>query len=272
MHLLVALLLAADPTSPSDASAPPLPRCLVMIAEQNLGHASYWWAKGSAADLSIVENALVENLRRRGVTFVDHDQLTALMQASKGMSKDEPSDSDVKQFAGHAGADVVFVGKAIVSDAGEVLGTKMHSLQANVSVRLLNLDDAKIIGTVTRTVTVVNVDTVTGSSKALTQAGDKVAQELYGKLVEAWQSHTGIRLTVTGLKSWTELHAIEDALRKTQGVTGLKERGYEAGTAEIELGTTLAASAIAERLNTKIGKVTLAVDAVSANTVRVSRH
>jgi len=269
MHLFFALFMAADSSPPANTT-PPLPRCLVMIAEQNLGHASYWWAKGSGADLSIVENALVENLRKRGVTFVDHAQLTALMQQAPG--KDEPSDSDVKQFAGHAGAEVVFIGKAVVSDAGQVLGTQMHSLQANVSVRLLNLDDAKIIGTVTRTVTVVNADSVTGSSKALVQAGDKIAQELYGKLVDAWQNHQGIHVTISGLKNWNELHAIEDAVRKIPGISALKERGYEAGVADLDLSTALAASALAEHLNTKVGKVSLSVDAVSANVVKVSRH
>lgn len=266
MYLLTALLLAAD------ATPPPLPRCLVMIAEQNLGHTSYWWAKGTGADLGIVENAIIESLRSRGVVFIDHDQLTALLKSSKELGKDEPSDADVKQFAGHAGADVVFIGKAIATDAGEILGTKMHSLQANVSVRVLNLDDAKIIGTDSKTITGVNVDTVTGSNKVLTQAGQKVAGDLYDKLVQAWQNRTGVHLTVSGLKSWGELRSIEDALRKTDGVTAVSERGYEAGKGDIELGTALAAAAIAERLTTKIGTISLSVDAVSANTVRASRH
>jgi hypothetical protein len=262
MYLLAALLLAA----------PPLPRCLVMVAEQNLGHSSYWWAKGTGADLSIVENAMVESLRQRGVSFIDHDQLTALMKTSAGLGKDAPSDSEVKQFAGTAGADVVFVGKAIATDAGPILGTQMRSLQANVSVRLLNLDDAKIIGTASRTETVVNVDAVTGTNKALAQAGAKIAAELYDKLAAAWQNRTGVRLTVSGLKSWNELHALEDALRKTSGISAVNERRYDAGTAELELDTALAASAIAERLSEKIAKLTLSVDTVSANTVHASRH
>jgi len=265
MFMLAALLFAADPS-------PPLPRCLVMIAEQNLGHASYWWAKGAGTDLGIVENAIVETLRQRGVIFIDHDQLMALLQTSKGPGKDEPSDAEVKQFAGHAGADVVFIGKAIATDAGLVLGTKMHSLQANVSVRLLNLDDAKIIGTDSKTVTGMNVDTVTGSTKVLTQAGQKIAGDLYDKLAASWKNRTGVHLTVSGLKSWGELHAIEDALRKTTGVSAVNERGYEAGKGEIDLATALAASDIAERLNAKIGKMSLSVDAVSTNTIHATRQ
>lgn len=89
---------------------------------------------GFSTDLDAFENTFVTHGKQKGVVFIDRQSLQGKLQATGAIDSD-PSDKSVKEFAGSTGAEIVIIGKALATDAGTTLGTTMHSLQVNASLR-----------------------------------------------------------------------------------------------------------------------------------------
>lgn len=269
MLSLVLLLAAAAPEPPQKV----LPRCLIMLAEQNLGSdsAKFWWGaeKGFSADFEVAENTLAELLKAEGFVVVDRRMLSGKVEAAGAISKVEPGDKDVKEFAIRSGADVVFVGKIVVVDAGTVMNTPMHSLQATISVRALNVDDAKILASAATTATAANVDSVAGSTVALQKAAKKAGAELAAKVKESWTAPASkILVTVRGVKDWKRARDIELKLKAIANVTKLTQRGFKDKTAEFDVEYNGSTAALADQL--AAAKTTKSVESVTQNTLVLS--
>ena len=262
------LLLAS--TARAEDEAPPLPRVLLMVAEQNLGQsgANYWWdGKHLAMDLDTTENALAQLLTQKGFTVVDRRLLDGKVTVTNAMTSAEPSDAAIKEFAVKSGADVVFVGKAIATDAGVVLGTQMHSLQANISLRILNLDDARIVTSTAETQVFTHVDGMIGSSKALQKAANKAGEKMVPKLIEAWSNHKQVvKVKLSKLKDYKQLTQIEKQLRELPKVKQVTRRSFAAKVAEMEIEVLGSANTLAE----SVSALKLSVDSVTPNTLSLS--
>ena len=240
---------AAQPAAASPAAAAPapaaaeqkvLPRCLIMLAEQSIGaeKPKFWWGAsgGFSADFEVAENTLADVLKAQGFVVVDRRILAGKLEVAPALTTIEPSDKDIKEFALKTGADVVFIGKVVAVDAGTVLGTPMHSIQATLSVRALNVDDARIIGSSAGTQSAANVDTLAGSTKALQKVTQKAGTELAQKVKDSWQAPSSrIVVTVRGVKDWKRARDIEIALKAIAKVQKLTQRGFKDKTAEFEV-------------------------------------
>ena len=250
------------------------PRLLVMLAEQNVGQGgySYWWGSGGSGDIRIAENTLIGFFRDKGFTFVDYQVLGAQKKIGK---QTNVSNKDVMDLASKTEAEVVLIGKASARDAGSVMGTSMHSGQANISVRALNTDNGEIIATASSHGSSVHVDPTTAGTNALKVTTEKLSAKLMKKILAQWQKDTSgfanIRFKVSGLKNYKQLADLKMILQhQVRGVRGVHERRMSGKTAvlDLELSSTTQAFA-AELSGKKIPKFSIEISKVLPNQVDI---
>ncbi len=245
-----------------------MPRVLVMISEQNIGQPqpAFWWGgqQGSApvvantaVSLDAVENSFIKEWMAKGIIFVDRQAIMGKIKVGAPVtSTAAPNDQAVKEFAGNTGAEVVVYGQAVATDAGTVMGTQMHSLRANVSLKALNLDTGVIMGTSVVSQVANHIDPTTGGTKALQAAGKKASEELLQQILAKWESEVAgastVKLMITNVKSNKELKAlkrfIEDEVR---GVQAVRQREFRKKTAELEIDIKGSVQALVDELEAK---------------------
>lgn len=254
-----------------------LPRVLVMVTEQNVGSAStaMWWQgeKSFSLDLGAAENAIVDSLKQKGFSVVDRQALQGKIRVTKALDSESPPDDAVKEFAANTGAEVVIQGKAFANDIGTIMGTQMHSIRANISLRALYLDNGSILATATDTGTVGHIDPTTGGTQALTKVARKATGDLLGKILSQWEKEvagpTTVMLTVKNVSKSKFRRVLTTFLgNEIRGVQEVRDRGFRNKVAEFEVDITGSASTLAEELEEKkFGEFGVEIQEVSANKV-----
>jgi hypothetical protein len=258
-----------------------MPRVLLMITEQNVGSAAgnSWWAgeKSFSVDLGVVENTFIDQWNPKGFSFVDRQALAGKIKVSGAVTNaDQPSDDQAKEFAKGSGAEVVIFGKAIATDAGPIMGSQMHSCRANISLRALNVDSGEILGTSTQEGTAGHIDPPTGGTKALQKVSQKAAEDLLAKIMARWEAQVAgpnkVSLTINGVQKSKHLRDIETFLRNdVRGVQDVRQRGFKAKKAEMEIELKGTAQDLAEELeDKKFPGFNIEVEEITANSVTAS--
>lgn len=253
-----------------------MPRMLIMVAEQNVGQgdANFWWGnKTFSTNLDAVENTFMDHWMKKGVRFVDRQALQGKISTGPAISSAEPTNDAIKEFAGKSGAEIVIVGKAVATDVGTIMGTQMHSVRANISLRVLNLDTGRILATATRSEAVGHVDPQTGGTLALKKAAEKSADELLEKILAQWETEVSgpatITLNLTNVKQSKNLRSIAQVLREqVRGVQDVRQLSFKNKAAELEVEIKGSAQDLADELETKTFQgFAVDVQEVTSNTV-----
>lgn len=256
-----------------------MPRVLIMVSEQNVGQgdANFWWGnKTFTTNLDAVENTFMNAWIAKGVRFVDRQALQGKMKVGPAISSAEPTNDAIKEFAGTSGAEVVIIGKAVATDVGTIMGTQMHSVRANISLRALSLDTGRILATATRSEAVGHVDPQTGGTLALKKAGEKSAEELLEKILAQWESEVSgpstVTLTVTNVKQAKSLRGLSQVLKEqVRGVQDVRQLSFRNKKAELEVEIKGSAQDLADELEAKqYPGFALEVEEITANSVTAS--
>lgn len=268
------------------------PRMAVLIAEQHIGEASpsAWWSQqgggqtpGQTITVStrLAENTLMNEWAGAGFTFVDMEALASKLRVANPVST-EPSADQVREIANLSDADVVIVGSAVASKAGD-LATLMNdrtgdiamtSCKAAVTARVFNADSGEVLATVSLSRTDLNIDVLECDRRATVKAAKAAAAELQTKLLEAWRQRIGgasrVRMSVRGVDSFTTLRQLKAALEAMRGVSSVDQKSFANGAADLDLrvegGDTETLAGDLEALG---GKVKLRVVSLTSNTIAV---
>jgi len=252
------------------------PRVLLMVAEQNVnqGNARFWWGdKTFSANLDVVENQMIDVLGQKGLRFVDRQALQGKIQVDSALTQAAPSDLAIKSFAGRTGAEYVIVGKAVATDGGPILGSKMHSVRANISLRVIELANGSIVSTSTLVDSVGHIDPVSGGTKALRKVASRAADDLLAKLLKHWESELGgitkISLEVSNVKFAQVRKFIKILGQDVQGVEAVHQRSFQKGTVAIDIDLKGSVNTFAELLEeARFAGLKLSVVEVVGNTIR----
>ncbi len=235
------------------------PRLMLMIAEQNIGDQSYsyWWGNtASSVSMSQVENALTDELGKAGFTIIDPQVLSGKIK-QKDVYKVTAAgvkDDAAREIANLTDAQVVVVGTAIATNAGPVMeGSKLISGQADISVKMINVDNGEVLVTGTTHSAEAHISAITAGNKALTKAAKKLSKEMLAKLVDKWSATAGtVTIELTGLDSYQTLLKFKQALKeKVSGVKGVNERKMTGESAQFDVYLSGKASYLASELSGK---------------------
>jgi hypothetical protein len=197
------------------------PRLMLLFADQ-------------AQKDAIAEAAMARFFLGRGFKLVDGRTLR--QERGAGIASDPKT---LGRLAGQVGAEVVIL--AAVEATGSsfsVAGVEMHSNKVTVSAKVLNADTGEVVAT----------DSQSGSSpgmqgdirKITEAAAEKLARQMLDEVLEKWSAElvnrASVKLIVTGLESYEELHGFKDLLaRGVKGFQELQQRSYQRGEAELDV-------------------------------------
>lgn len=254
-----------------------MPRVLVMISEQNIGGApSSWWTSGTASiSMDIAENTLIENWSPKGVRFVERQVLDGKIRVGAGITND-PQNDVVKEFGAMSGAEIVIVGRAIATKSTTIplkTSIPMYSVNAQASVRALNVDDGSILATATLAAAGQHINEVTAGHIALKNVAKKTSEQLLAKILANWQSEISgpstISLRVTGVQKSKFLREIATFLRnQVRGVAEVRQRSFKGKAANLEVEMKGTAQSLAEELEEKsFPRFNVEISEITANRV-----
>lgn len=257
-----------------------MPRMMVMIAEQNIGdtHYHYWWSpRAVSVDLGVAENSLIAEFRSKGFRFVDPDAVRKEIKVSKAFQTENLDTEKVRKLGAQADADVVIFGQALAKLAGEIAGTSLKSVQANITLKAIDADTGTVIATAQSHAPGAHIDEVTAGTKALGGAAKKAAKDLMDEILKGWTKDVAgsavIRLSVKGVESYADLTGLFEVLRQEiRGVDAVHHRSIGSdGVAEVDVNYRGDGRNLADDLMTKkLPGFTFKITNVTANRVEIS--
>lgn len=254
------------------------PRLMILIAEQNVGrpHYTYWWAHhGEQADLTIAENTIMERFREKGFDFVDHMAQSKNIRVSPAFQVVDLNNQAAVTLGKQADAEVVIVGKALAKSAGSVAGTQMKSAQANISLRAVQTDNARVLFSGSDHSAAVHIDEVTGGTEAIKKASLKLADRMADEILKNFQKRVGattlVQLTVNGLTNHEDLRKFKNLIQtQIRGVDRIFERSFSGSTARMDVDIKGSAQSFSEEISRKsFQDFIVKVTASTWNTVEV---
>lgn len=235
----------ARPVAPSF-----LPRVMVIVDEKSLGTIA----------TAEVEAMAIKKLLAQNVPVVDQDMVRANIARSQQMLIAAGDNRGAAALGTQFGADIVLIGEAVAKpSARRISDTNLRSYQAVATLRAVRTDNSATLAAASEDVTVVGLEDVSGSAKALRGAGEKALDSLLPDMLSKWTPGSAtpsadafvhrVELTVGGVDQLWKLKAIRDSLRgRTSDVRSVAQRSYTAGVAEFSMESALPPEELAEAL------------------------
>ena len=176
----VVLFMVVAATFAADAA---MPKVMVMVDEKALGSIS----------TSEIETMAVRMLGEKDIETVDQNMvqnnLERIQKAFRGAGDNRAAAAMGREF----GADVVLIGEAVAKpNAARIGDSNLRSYQAAVSFRAVRTDNSVNIASASETASVVAMDDITGSSKALKSAGEKALKGVIPQMVAKWEKPSAV--------------------------------------------------------------------------------
>ncbi|MDD4737564.1 MAG: hypothetical protein PHP44_15805, partial [Kiritimatiellae bacterium] len=197
-------------------------------------------------------------LSENHIPVVDQDMVRADQARQKKLLKMANDDRGAAAVGLQFGADITVVGEAVVKpSARRIAESNLRNYQAVVTLRSIRTDNAAVLASASETISIIALEDVTGSSKALKKAAAKVMETLLPKSVREWQKAGGqpakfeyrIMLTVGGTDQIWKVKALRDRLRSDERkLNNVVQRSYTAGVVVFEMDSAIPAEELAEDL------------------------
>jgi hypothetical protein len=236
------------------------PRVMILVAEQQIGQVNfnYWWgtARGTQADLNVAENTIMDRFREKGFDIVDPQAQAGNIKIPPAFQVVELSNQNAITLGKQVDAEIVIIGKALARTAGSIAGTAMKSIQANVSMRAIQIDNARILSSGNENSAAVHIDEVTAGSEAIKKASIKMSDKMMDDILKNFQKRVGastlVQLTVTGLAGADDVRKFKTSvLGQVRGVEGIHERSFAENVAKMDVDIKGSAQTLSQEISRK---------------------
>jgi hypothetical protein len=220
------------------------PKVMILVDEKSLGTVA----------TSEIEALAIRKLADQQIDTVDQDMVRAnlkrMQQALKGAGDNRGAAALGREF----GADIILVGEAVCKpSARRIAESNLRAYQAVVTLRAVRTDNSVNLASASEDVSVVGLDDVSGSAKALRAAGEKALDSLVPAMLRKWQegggSASAVEITVGGVDQIWKLQAIRESLRnRPSDIPNVMQKSYAQGIAVFRVESRLPAEELAESL------------------------
>jgi hypothetical protein len=236
------------------------PRIMVFIAEQNVGRQSYtyWWGapRAEQADLNIADNTITDRFREKGFDLVDPQAQAQNIKVPPAFQVVELNDRAAVTLGKQVDAEIVIVGKALARSMGNIAGTSMKSVQANISLRAVQVDNARVLSAGSENAAAVHLDEITAGTEAIKKASVKMSDKLMDDIIKNFQKRVGatttVQLTLFGLAGVEDLRKFKSSvLGQVRGVEGIHERGFSENGVKMDVEVRGSAQSLSQEMSRK---------------------
>jgi hypothetical protein len=213
--------------------------------------------------LGTIPTAEVEALATRllldqQVNVVDQDMIKANLQKTQQSLRNAGDNRGASALGQQFGADVIIIGEAVAKPSARRIGdSNLRTYQAVATLRAVRTDNSATIAASSEDASIVGLDDVAGSSKALKACGQKCLAALIPSMLKAWTEKTAppaagkavpVELTIGGVDQLWKLKAIRDRLRGLDSIQTTTQKQYSAGLALFNLESLISAEELSEKL------------------------
>lgn len=225
-----------------------------LVAERMAGNEDF------SVDLSTrgkTEDILIQIFQDRGFPVVDLAGLAGV-DLSSGARKGEISPADAQAVADRADAQYIIIGKAEGRDAGAIQGTRMHSYQMTVSLRMFAISNRAIVATATESGPVLSVSPDFGNAQALKQYKEKVLKKtsdiFIQRIAKRWteEDQTGtvrVQVVANNVPNFKVAKALTKAVQGFKGVSKATRRKLANKSLKIDVEMETDTDALAEQFS-----------------------
>ena len=162
----------------------PLPRILVLISDQNFedGLPKYCWKSECFS-----ANALIEIMKTKGFPIINNDVIAQNTIVDPIYDKPDLNNLEAVDLGLSLHAEVVIVGKSVVTRVSNIIGGNIRSFKGTASARAIRTDTGTEIATTIQTFVTTNTDEIAGARDVLSRVGSLAGEDLTSQIVAAWQ-------------------------------------------------------------------------------------
>jgi hypothetical protein len=205
-----------------------------------------------------VESMAQQILTDNNIPVVDQDMMRADQNRQKKLLKMAGDNRGAAAVGLQFGADITVAGDAVVKpSARRIAESNLRNYQAVVTLRAIRTDNAAVLTSASETISIIALDDVAGSSKALKKAAEITLEKLLPRAVCEWQRNGGqssryehhLVLTIGGTDQIWKVKALRDRLRADKhNFNNVVQKSYTAGIVIFEMKSALPAEEAAEEL------------------------
>jgi len=206
-----------------------LPAVLFMMTEQPADRSSmhYWWQGGSTVfQPDLAAGAMKRVFADSGFRVVDEKTISPNLLQDLQLT-DTLTDAQIIETGKRAKADVVIAGEAVVTESPGRMGETAPTFKGTVTARPVLVGTGEGLSSAINSQTTRHTDKITGSRKALVDAGKQAGVDLAPQILTKWrgpeetEGKTGgdIFINLTGPEILSHLAAFRTALKNIEGVT-----------------------------------------------------
>ncbi|HAL92361.1 MAG TPA: hypothetical protein DCM68_04980 [Verrucomicrobia bacterium] len=225
-----------------------LPRVMLLVDEKSLG----------TIPTAEVEAMAIQMLLAENVQVVDQDMVQSNLAKGQEVLKMAGDNRGAAALGLQFGADVVIIGEVVAKpSARRISDSNLRTYQAAATLRAIRTDNSATIASSSEDASVIGLDDVVGSAKAIKTAGKKSLDTLIPGLLDAWTrsgGKQGVRLnhvtvTVGGVDQMWKLKAIREQLVSLDKQTvNVVQRNYTSGMAIFELDSLVPIEELSETI------------------------
>jgi hypothetical protein len=180
--------------------------------------------------------------------------------------------SAARELGVDAGAEIILVGTSRVKQAGKVGGSNLISMQADLNVRVIDINTGKILTAGQEHGAYPHINPESGAVQAVRRAVNPLREKLVGDIVRLWDINRAntIALLVTGL-DYEKLMVLRGELtERVRGVKTVNPKGSTGKAAKLEIEFEGSSFDLADRLLTSGLSIKLKIGEVKPNSLDVS--
>ena len=224
-----------------------LPKVMVLVDEKSLGTIS----------TSEIEAMAVKLLGEKEVETVDQDMVQANLERVQKALKGAGDNRGAAALGREFGADVVLLGEAFVKpSARRIAESNLRAYQAAVTLRAVRTDNAVNLASASEDASVVALEDVAGSAKALKAAGKKALDAIIPAMLAKWEKTGGetaaktkvnLDVTVGGVDQIWKLKATREKFKAMgKEIASVAQQSYAQGVAVFRIVSLLPSEELAE--------------------------
>lgn len=201
--------------------------------------------------------ALAEYMSKNGLVFVDNATLNKVLSKEKIKISDvysPKSASIIQKIADETGAQIAIIGNAEAYFASYIDATALKSYRSNVSVRAINIADAKTITQAKNQSTGISDTYEAASALTLQKSAEAISGDMSKQIVGKWEAIANqtydYNLTVIGLEHSSLQSEFETKLLEwIARIKRVNNRGFANGTARFIIKYAGSSSTLADEIN-----------------------
>lgn len=233
------------------------PRMMVLVDES---------FNGKADGNKVAQTEIELQFIAQGFPFVDRATVEKIVSKNRRKIADAlgGNNAAARELGVDAGAEIILVGASRVKDAGKIMNSQLTSMQADLNVRVIDINTGKILTAGQEHGAYPHINAESGGVQAVKKAVTPLREKLVADIVKLWDINRAntITLLVTGL-DYEKLMVLRGELtEKVRGVKAVNPKGSVGKAAKLEVEFEGSSFDLADRLLTsglttklKIGEV-----------------